>query len=78
MVESFEQLEKDSLSQSSFELSDIQKELINELAKIVIEEQDNRKEMEEKYFKLSKAYEKVLIENMKLKKIIDKIIEKED
>ena len=54
-----------------------QKELINELAKIVIEEQDNRKEMEEKYFKLSKAYEKVLIENMKLKKIIDKIIEKE-
>ena len=54
------------------------KELINELAKIVIEEQDNRKEMEEKYFKLSKAYEKVLIENMKLKKIIDKIIEKED
>lgn len=55
-----------------------QKELINELAKIVIEEQDNRKEMEEKYFKLSKAYEKVLIENMKLKKIIDKIIEKED
>lgn len=55
-----------------------QKELINELAKIVIGEQDNRKEMEEKYFKLSKAYEKVLIENMKLKKIIDKIIEKED
>ena len=55
-----------------------QKELINELAKIVIEEQDNRKEMEKKYFKLSKAYEKVLIENMKLKKIIDKIIEKED
>ena len=55
-----------------------QKELINELAKIVIEEQDNRKEMEEKYFKISKAYEKVLIENMKLKKIIDKIIEKED
>ncbi len=55
-----------------------QKELINELAKIVIEEQDNRKEIEEKYFKLSKAYEKVLIENMKLKKIIDKIIEKED
>lgn len=55
-----------------------QKNLINELAKIVIEEQDNRKEMEEKYFKLSKAYEKVLIENMKLKKIIDKIIEKED
>ena len=50
-----------------------QKNLINELAKIVIEEQDNRKEMEEKYFKLSKAYEKVLIENMKLKKIIDKI-----
>ena len=30
MVESFEQLEKDSLSQSSFELSDIQKELIND------------------------------------------------
>ena len=55
-----------------------QKNLINELAKIVIEEQDNRKEMEEKYFKLSKAYEKVIIENMKLKKIIDKIIEKED
>ena len=55
-----------------------QKELINELAKIVIEEQDNRKEMEEKYFKLSKAYEKILIENMKLKKIINKIIEKED
>lgn len=55
-----------------------QKELINELAKIVIEEQDNRKEMEKKYFKLSKAYEKVLIDNMKLKKIIDKIIEKED
>ena len=55
-----------------------QKNLINELAKIVIEEQDNRKEMEEKYLKLSKAYEKVLIENMKLKKIIDKIIEKED
>lgn len=55
-----------------------QKELINELAKIVIEEQDNRKEIEKKYFKLSKAYEKVLIENMKLKKIIDKIIEKED
>ena len=55
-----------------------QKNLINELAKIVIEEQDNRKEMEEKYFKLSKAYEKVLIDNMKLKKIIDKIIEKED
>lgn len=55
-----------------------QKELINELAKIVIEEQDNRKEMEEKYFKISKAYEKVLMENMKLKKIIDKIIEKED
>ena len=55
-----------------------QKNLINELAKIVIEEQYNRKEMEEKYFKLSKAYEKVLIENMKLKKIIDKIIEKED
>ena len=55
-----------------------QKNLINELAKIVIEEQDNRKEMEKKYFKLSKAYEKVLIENMKLKKIIDKIIEKED
>ena len=55
-----------------------QKELINELAKIVIEEQDNRKEIEEKYFKLSKAYEKILIENMKLKKIIDKIIEKED
>ena len=54
------------------------KELINELAKIVTEEQDNRKEIEEKYFKLSKAYEKVLIENMKLKKIIDKIIEKED
>ena len=55
-----------------------QKELINELAKIVIEEQDNRKEIEKKYFNLSKAYEKVLIENMKLKKIIDKIIEKED
>ena len=55
-----------------------QKNLINELAKIVIEEQDNRKEIEEKYFKLSKAYEKILIENMKLKKIIDKIIEKED
>ena len=55
-----------------------QKNLINELAKIVIEEQDNRKEIEKKYFKLSKAYEKVLIENMKLKKIIDKIIEKED
>lgn len=54
------------------------KELINELAKIVIEEQDNRKEIEKKYFKLSKAYEKVLIDNMKLKKIIDKIIEKED
>ena len=54
------------------------KNLINELAKIVIEEQDNRKEIEKKYFKLSKAYEKVLIENMKLKKIIDKIIEKED
>ena len=38
----------------------------------------NKKEIEKKYFKLRKAYEKVLIENMKLKKIIDKIIEKED
>ena len=53
-------------------------ELINELAKIVISEQDNRKELEEKYFKLSKAYEKMLIENAKLKMIIDKIIDKED